>query len=131
MEVTITDAEKEELKKRVLANVEARLTEELLQQMRREVTRDLLKNTYATARDLLGKLVIGKVTDEMIQGQIQKVLTEMGSTSYGNRSAFREAIDKAVLRVVDQYAGIVGKEVSSLMYEALRQRLGSSDTEKK
>lgn len=124
MVIDITDPEREELKTRVLANVEHRLTEELLQQMRREVTRETLTGVYKSAKEQLGKLVVGKITDDMVQAEIQRALKEMANPNpYGNRSIFRDAIDKALLRVVEETGKIVGKEVTNLMYEALRRRL--------
>lgn len=120
MNIDITNDEKVYIKARVIAQVEQRLTEELLTNMRREVTRETIQKTYASAKERLTTLLTGHITDEMIQAQIQKALGALTVEQYG-KPEIKKLIENAVLRVVEAHGMSVAEELKNLLYETLRK----------
>lgn len=125
MNIDISDAEKEELKKRVLANAEHKLTDELVQSMSRSVIRDghgLYRNKVF---DMLTLLLEQKINLDFVQTHFNRAVEEYMKPrdQWNQPGPFQKQLDKAVNTVVEKLGSSIGEEFKRMVYGQLHEIL--------
>lgn len=118
MNIEITEDEKAALKARVLATVEARMTADLIEEMRRSVQRESLRAVSARAHQLLDDAIAATLTAGKVQDVVDRVLADMAERQHGGIKA---QIESAILRVTQATADRFAVEFRDVLYSALRQ----------
>lgn len=120
MEITISDEEKEEVKKRVLTSLENRLTQDALMSMQRQCSHEVSKRLYARGVQLLEEATKNWLTEEKIEKYLSKAMGELNTSRYGGDSFLKQQVTNAVLRVTNSHAEAVTKELKTLLYMTLQ-----------
>ena len=131
MNITITDEEKEDLKKRIIATAEERLTSDLISQMRRDVTRELANKLYRDARVELEKLLLTPTIQDRVMAAVDKEIEHLSTSSNRGweKNKIKEALENAVMRVSTAHAEAVSKELTTLLYTTLKAGFYRPDEE--
>jgi tRNA A37 N6-isopentenylltransferase MiaA len=122
--ISISDQEKEELKARVLQQAEGRLTQELINEMRREVVRHSLKHVTSFAQKRIEELATATFTGEKIQATLDEAIKKLATEThypgaYGD-TFIKKQVQQAVFNIVNEYARTVSEEMKNLIYTALK-----------
>lgn len=126
--LVFSETEIADLRKRAMERAEARLTEELLQQLRTSVVRDLVAKMHRNILPTVEKLIYNYLTDARIEDLIAK---ELGRAAQYNSDYIRKALDAAVFRVVDNHAKSVADAMKEMVYLALKNNFYEKKEEKK
>lgn len=118
--ISISEAESNELKAKILYNVEKKITDELIDAMRRTIQREVTTHMRAKAKEKLYELLAAAFTIEKIEAILTQELTSLQTPQYADEETFiKKELRNAIFRVTQTYGESISSELKNLLYMAL------------